>query len=415
MNNNERPGWEELESLDAGGLGINQWMAIISISLGMFLWGFLLALAPLTTRWPFVPQDMVEYVLLSAPTALTAGNLAVGKLSDSYGRKYTFMVTLALYGIGALLILSANNVYGLMAGIAMAEFGLGGEEPTALAYLAEMMPTRRREEVLIGVTNSANIGAAVAAVLALVTSMSINLQREFYGATIGVALAIMLLTRFMIPESYRWMLFRSSRKNNLIGSSSLRLRIFVLASMAITIVLTYALLALVMGPYLFPRLTSWIVFLYNLGEAVGGAVGIIMLRRIGVKSFTLMAYLGGFITMMLFIPQLLLMPSNLMTFLLLLLINGVFGELGWAARVVLEPELFPTRTRSIGIAAVRASAYVIYMASIFFTAGFTINEYIIYNAGLWGLGFAAALTWYLAGVETRFRTLEQVNEGARNA
>ena len=113
--------------------------------------------------------------------------------------------------------------------------------------------------------------------------------------------------------------------------------------------------------------------------------------------------------------QSLVIPRSLIAFLTLLLMNGVFGELGWAARVILEPELFPTRIRSMGVAAVRASAYVVYIASIFFTAGFTLNEYLLYNAGLWGLGLAAALAWYKRGLETRFKTLEQVNEeGARS-
>jgi len=186
--------------------------------------------------------------------------------------------------------------------------------------------------------------------------------------------------------------------------------LLVLVSLAVTIVLTYALLALVMGPYLFPKLTSWIVLLYNIGETIGGVVGILMLRQMGVKPFTLISYLGGFITILAFIPQLLLIPHSLVAFLLLLLINGIFGELGWAARIILEPELFPTRFRSMGIAAVRASAYVVYIASIFFTASFTMYEYLSYNVGLWGLGFTAALIWYIVGVETKFKTLEQVNE-----
>ncbi len=136
--------WGILRDLDESNLGKYQWSAIVSVSLGMFLWGFLLALAPLTTQWPFVPQSMVEYVLVSAPVALTIGNLTIGRLSDAYGRKHIFMLTLVLYGIGTLLIVLAENVYTLIMGIVLAEFGLGGEEPTTLAYLAEMMPIKRR-------------------------------------------------------------------------------------------------------------------------------------------------------------------------------------------------------------------------------------------------------------------------------
>ncbi len=56
-------------------------------------------------------RDMVKYVLVSAPVALTMGSLTVGRLSDKYGRKYTFMFTLALYGVDPLLIILSGDVF----------------------------------------------------------------------------------------------------------------------------------------------------------------------------------------------------------------------------------------------------------------------------------------------------------------
>ncbi|MGC8597126.1 MAG: hypothetical protein ACP5NY_04310 [Thermocladium sp.] len=76
----------------------------------------------------------------------------------------------------------------------------------------------------------------------------------------------------------------------------------------------------------------------------------------------------------------------------------------------MSPSYFRPGLDQWGIAVVRASAYVVYIASIFFTASFTMYEYLSYNVGLWGLGFTAALIWYIVGVETKFKTLEQVNE-----
>ncbi|ABW01595.1 MFS transporter [Caldivirga maquilingensis] len=398
-----------LREIDYGPLGRSRFFAITSTALGMFLWGFILALAPLTTQWPFVPSSFDEYVLLAAPVSLMVGNLIIGKLSDALGRKMGFIMTMVIYGVGALLIILSSNVYELIAGIALAEFGLGGEEPATLAYMAEMMPIRLRERIIIGVTNVANIGAAVAAALSLVAS-SMYLQKLFFGVTILVTIIIILATRLLIPESYRWSNVKSSCR--VIGLSEMkgfRIRLIFLTLIALTIVLTYALLALVMGPYLFPKLTSWIVLLYNVGESVGGLIGMALADIMGMRKFTLMAYLGGFITMLLVIPQLAFAPQNLPLFLLILSVNGVFGELGWAARVVLEPELFPTGSRSMGVALVRAIAYVAYIASIFITAGFTIWQYAWYNVALWSLGLLGALIWFTHGVETRLKTLEEVN------
>lgn len=68
----------------------NQWIAILSSSITMFIWGFILALAPLTTQWPFVSQKYYTYLLVSPPIALLIGNLILGKLTDKYGRKKYF-------------------------------------------------------------------------------------------------------------------------------------------------------------------------------------------------------------------------------------------------------------------------------------------------------------------------------------
>jgi Major Facilitator Superfamily. len=77
------------------------------------------------------------------------------RLSDvRMGRKRTFFVTMAMYGVGSLLIVVAAllfraNIFLVAAGILLAEFGVEGEVPVALSMAAETMPLKHRDRVLV--------------------------------------------------------------------------------------------------------------------------------------------------------------------------------------------------------------------------------------------------------------------------
>lgn len=389
-----------------------QWIAIISSSITMFIWGFLLALAPITTQWPFVPSKDYPYLLVSAPASLLVGNLALGRLTDKIGRKSVFILDMILFAISIPLILLSNNVLELGLGIGLAEFSLGGDETTVLAYLSEISPKAHRGKIIVGVTNIANFGALIAALLAIVTSFSIFIQKVSFGLLLVLSIPVIIVTRSLIPESFRWKYYRrkEEKTSNIISKKNYTIRLYFLISMAITIVLTYALMALVIGPYLFPKLTSWIIFVYNLGETIGGLLLISFIDLFDRKLFSFIAYLGGTITMALFIPQFLFASSILIAFMSLLFLNGIFGELGWASRVLFEPELFPTKIRATGISVVRAVAYLIYIGSIFFTSSFSEFSYLIYNFTLWVVGLSGASLWLKYGIDTKRKSLEEISD-----
>jgi len=73
--------------------------------------------------------------------------------------------------------------------------------------------------------------------------------------------------------------------------------------------------------------------------------------------------------------------------------------MAWAARVILEPLAFPVGYRGTAIAIVRVVPYALYAASVFYLANFTQLQYMVYNVGLWGVGAAASIAWYLRGPE----------------
>ncbi|MCE4624181.1 MAG: MFS transporter, partial [Caldisphaeraceae archaeon] len=156
--------------------------------------------------------------------------------------------------------------------------------------------------------------------------------------------------------------------------------------------------------------TSYIILLYNLGETIGGFILLSFIDAVNRKLFAFSSYLSGTITMAFFIPQFIFMPKNLIAFMTLLFLNGLFGEFGWATRVIMEPELFPTKVRGIGIGLVRSIAYSLYIASIFFTASFSYITYIVYNFILWALGLSGSSLWLKHGINTTGKALEEISD-----
>jgi hypothetical protein len=392
-------------------LALGRRLAVIvaSASVTMFAWGVVLALAPLLTEWPIVPRSYDVYLLVAPPASLLAGSFLMGRFTDAFGRRSGFMADMVMFSASIPLILLARGALDLIAGVALAEFSLGGDETTLLAYLAEEAPEEHRGKLLVGVTNMANVGALTASALAILTGLSVSIQRLAFVALLASVVPVIVVTRLMAPESFMWLKYRSWEMVTL-SRRDYAVRLYFLITMAITVVLTYALMALVIGPYLFPRLTDWIIFIYNLGESLAGFALLPFIDSTSRRTFPFAAYLGGVVTMALFIPQYVVARGSLVAFGSLLFLNGVFGEMAWAARVVMEPELFPTRLRATGVGAVRATAYSLYVASVFFTASFNNVAYLLYNVGLWAVGLSGASLWLLKGFDTSGRPLEAISD-----
>ncbi|MGC9048491.1 MAG: MFS transporter [Caldisphaera sp.] len=235
---------------------------------------------------------------------------------------------MTLFAVSIPLIILSSNVLELGLGIGLAEFSLGGDENTILSYLSEMTPKNLRGRVLVGVTNVANFGAAIAAILSILTGFSLFVQKLSFATLMSITIPIIVITRFSIPESFRWKYYKNLHEKIYISKKEYFVRFYFLIAMAITIVLTYALMDLVIGPYLFPKLTSLIILAANIGETVAGFSILLFIDSFNRKLFSFIAYLGGAITMFLFIPQYIYIPKAFNIFLVLLILNGIFGEFG---------------------------------------------------------------------------------------
>jgi MFS family permease len=137
------------------------------------------------------------------------GALVFGQLTDRYGRKKLFMVTLGLYLLATVLTAVSFSPLWFIACRFLTGFGIGGEYSAINSAIDELIPAEHRGRVDVAINGSywgGAAGGALLAVLALNTSIfAVNVGWRLcfgLGAVLGL---VILLVRRNVPESPRWL------------------------------------------------------------------------------------------------------------------------------------------------------------------------------------------------------------------
>jgi MFS family permease len=139
------------------------------------------------------------------------GALFFGRLSDKFGRRKLFMITLGVYLCGSgLTALTLGSVAGwvifLYATRFVAGMGIGGEYAAINSAIDELIPARYRGRVDIAVNGTYWAGAIIGTLGTFILLNEINLSLGWrLGFLIGPVLALVILfVRRNLPESPRW-------------------------------------------------------------------------------------------------------------------------------------------------------------------------------------------------------------------
>jgi MFS family permease len=142
-----------------------------------------------------------------------AGALFFGRLSDRWGRRNLFMVTLGVYLFGGFLsALTFGHthfwVYWLWVSRFIAGMGIGGEYAAINSAIDELIPSRYRGRVDIAVNGTYWGGAFIGTILTLMVVNNLAVSYSWrVGFLFGPALGfIILFVRKNLPESPRWLL-----------------------------------------------------------------------------------------------------------------------------------------------------------------------------------------------------------------
>jgi MFS family permease len=141
-----------------------------------------------------------------------AGALFFGKLSDRWGRRNLFMITLGVYLLGgglsaATLGHSQPWVYWLDITRFIAGMGIGGEYAAINSAIDELIPARYRGRVDIAVNGTYWGGAFIGTVLTLIVLNNVSAGFSWrlaflFGPALGF---VILFVRRNLPESPRWL------------------------------------------------------------------------------------------------------------------------------------------------------------------------------------------------------------------
>jgi MFS family permease len=137
------------------------------------------------------------------------GALVFGQLTDRFGRKKLFMITLGMYLAATTLTAFSFSPLWFYVFRFFTGFGIGGEYSAINSAIDELIPARSRGRVDIAINGSYWAGAAggaLLAVLALNTSVfAVNVGWRLCFALGAVLGLVVLLVRRSVPESPRWL------------------------------------------------------------------------------------------------------------------------------------------------------------------------------------------------------------------
>src|ERR1700759_5083389 len=137
------------------------------------------------------------------------GALTFGWITDRFGRRLVFYITLIIYLLGVILSALAWDFWSFAFFRMLTGLGIGGEYAAVNSAIDELIPAKYRGRVDLIVNGSFWLGAAFGA-LAAPTLLDRNLFAPDlgwrFGFGIGAVLgtSILLLRRF-VPESPRWL------------------------------------------------------------------------------------------------------------------------------------------------------------------------------------------------------------------
>ncbi len=148
-----------------------------------------------------------------------SGALFFGRLSDKWGRRNLFLITLGVYLFGGVLTAltfghSPGWVYWVWLSRFIAGAGIGGEYAAINSAIDELIPARYRGRVDIAVNGTYWGGALLATVLTLLVVNHLPVSYSWRVAFLfGPALGfVIIFIRKNLPESPRWLVMHGRER-----------------------------------------------------------------------------------------------------------------------------------------------------------------------------------------------------------
>jgi MFS family permease len=385
------------------------------------------------------------------------GAVVFGYLSDRFGRKKVFLLTLLWYASFTTACAFSNDIWVFILLRFMAAVGIGGEYAAISSAVVEFVPKRVRGKTDAFIMSLWPVGALCSALLVMIALRLFPPETAWRaGFLMAVILALFALyIRRHLPESPRWLIERRrieqaeaivaaaekevmKRKGlrELPGTQAITVRpgadnvwrqtkelyTKYLGRVALGAAMNFSQVALGYGSIAFASLVLFpmtktpaeLVPFYMMiafgFSFLGGLTSVVMVDTAGRKVTGLVSY-GSY----LIAPFSMIFVTSPLSALISLCIMQYCYTWGWVTEYVIKSEIFPTRSRAaaIGWATSFGRTGGIITAPVL-TAVYQSVHSITAVAYLLALlvspGFLAAIFWAVKGVEGKQKALEELTK-----
>ncbi|KVE93206.1 MFS transporter [Burkholderia vietnamiensis] len=234
---------------------------------------------------------------------LLPGAALGGRLADRIGRKRVLMMSVALFGIFSIATTQVWDLQSLLVARFLTGLGLGAAMPNLIALCAEAAPPRQRSTAVGAMYCGMPFGAALAAVIGIVSPGAEGWRQIFYVGGIGPLLTLPLLA-LCLKESTQFAaasqgasrapkdgivraLFSDGR-----AGTTIALWISYLGTLIVLYFLMNWLPSMVLSRGLTPVQASIVQMMFNIGGGIGAIVIAALSDRIGKRPAVVGMYAG---------------------------------------------------------------------------------------------------------------------------
>jgi MFS transporter, putative metabolite transport protein len=214
----ELPVWSDGTALKSTAMTGMQWRIWTLAAFGKFFEGFVVFMGgvslPLISREFHLAAAEQGIVTSASLAGILVGTIALGGLSDYFGRKRMFITEMIIFCLFLALLIMVGSFWSLVIclfGIGMA---LGCDYPTAHMIISESIPSASRGRLVLGAFAFQAIGAMsgiIVGALVLTLDPDIDAWRWMYATALVPAILI-TLGRFFITESANWLIVRGNHE-----------------------------------------------------------------------------------------------------------------------------------------------------------------------------------------------------------